>query len=135
MKIKEVGTFQERADYVARQSKAPKVLQAKVGQGVLRLELNTGAVVEFPARELRPLRDATDAQLADLRVAAGGAVLMWRGADVDLSVATILEIATGLQTSTQTGAIGGRARSEAKTAAVRANGAKGGRPRKQPALT
>ena len=134
MNIQEHGTLRERMDYVARQARAPRAIEASVETGVLRLNLANGALVEFPARELRPLRDATDEQLADLRIVANGSMLMWRGADVDLSVATILEIATGLQTSAQTGAKGGRARTEAKVAAARANGAKGGRPRKQPAL-
>lgn len=124
------GTLRERQDYVARLSKAPRARSARVEGGVLRLALATGATVEFPTREMASLAGASDEQLAGVRVVAGGSMLMWEEANLDLAVATVLEAATGLQNPAANGAKGGRARSEVKAAAVRANGAKGGRPRK-----
>lgn len=82
-----------------------------------------------PRNRLKELKDATPDQLEDVRIEGEG--LRWDELDVDLSVRGLLSDALGPSFSTQAaGAIGGRAKSRAKAAAARANGAKGGRPRK-----
>jgi hypothetical protein len=66
-----------------------------------------------------------------VRVVGGGSTLRWDGLDVDLSVAGLLLSAVDPQERVrQLAALAGRATTEAKAAAARLNGAKGGRPRK-----
>ena len=110
---------------------SPRAKAAAVRDGILEIELATGATIRFPARKLRLLAPLTDEQLEEVRVVAGGTDLMWRSADVDLGVDWLLQNLTGLQTHQEVARRGGSARTPAKTAASRANGAKGGRPRKQ----
>ena len=109
----------------------PTAKSAVVRDGILEIELPTGATVSIAARKIRLLADLTEEQLQDVRL-TGGDTLMWRSADVDLSVGWLLQALTGLQTHQTIARKGGSARTPAKAAASRENGKKGGRPRKNP---
>lgn len=113
-------------------AKGPKATAVSISDGELRLSLHSGAKLTISARQLRPLAQLSDEQLADVRVVSGGTVLMWPQLGASIAVEGLLEAVTGLQTLKSAQRRGGSARSEAKIAAVRANGAKGGRPRKAP---
>ena len=121
---------------IARVQNGPRATEARLIEGELRLTLPTGATVSIPARSLKPLQNLSDAQLRDVRVTAGGQVLLWPEAGQSIAVEGVLEAATGLRhakyDAVATGAQGGAARTPAKWDASRANGAKGGRPRKTP---
>jgi len=119
--------FYERRE---RWQNSATVTEASVEEGELRLTLPTGAKMSFQARLLRPLAQLSDEQIAKVRVDAGGRALFWHDGGASINVEALLEAVTGLQSHRMNAAKGGRAKSEAKTAAVRANGAKGGRPRK-----
>ena len=126
------STFAERA---ARHANSPRATAAHVKDGQLYVTVVTGATLHFPARLLRPLADLSDEQLEQVRIAAGGTTLMWRNADVDISVAGLLEAVTGLQIHQTTARKGGIAKTPAKASAARANGGKGGKSRKAKAAT
>jgi hypothetical protein len=99
---------------------------AKLGQ--VMIELTNGCSFAFPPRLAQGLETATAAELAELEILGGGYGLHWESLDVDLSVPGLLSGLFG--TRAHMARLAGQATSLAKAAAARANGAKGGRPRK-----
>jgi hypothetical protein len=104
-----------------------------------KLVLTTGAVLTFDRSALPELDDATDAQLAKVGIAPGGGGLELRELDVDISMeGLVFDLVMGPQWRKGLRILinreAGSATSEAKAAAARANGAKGGRPRKRAAV-
>lgn len=94
------------------------------------IETRGGISFLVPRHRMKELRNALPEQLVGVDLAGEG--IRWDQLDVDLSVQGLLADALGPTFSTRaSGAIGGRAKSKAKTAAARVNGAKGGRPRKR----
>jgi hypothetical protein len=96
------------------------------------VSLNTGVEVTFPPRLAEGLAEATPAELAQIEISPAGLGLHWPRLDADLYVPDLLQGVLGSKDwmARQLGAAGGRARSKAKVAASRANGRRGGRPRK-----
>lgn len=92
------------------------------------VELVNGATFTFPPRLVQGLHDATPAQIAEVEVLGAGFGLHWESLDLDYSVPGLMNGVFG--TAKWMAARAGRATSPAKAAAARANGAKGGRPRK-----
>jgi len=92
------------------------------------VDLTNGATFAFPPRLAQGLEEATAAELAEVEVCGAGGGLHWETLDVDFSVPGLVNGVFG--TAKWMAARAGRAISPAKTAAARANGAKGGRPRK-----
>jgi uncharacterized protein DUF2442 len=100
----------------------------------VEVTIETGARVTVPLRIFRTLGDVPDATLATVAVSPGGWGLLWDAIGEDYEVEGIVTAALGLDSSTAMRAlarIGGRTKSPARAAASRANGAKGGRPRKR----
>lgn len=96
--------------------------------GRIIIELTNGATFAFPARLAEGLADAPPEALADIEILGTGDGLHWEQLDVDYSVPGLVAGIFG--TARWMAARAGRASSPAKAAAARANGAKGGRPRK-----
>lgn len=92
------------------------------------VELTNGCTFTFPPRLAQGLGRATTDQLALVEVLGSGTGLHWEALDVDLSVPDLLAGLFG--TKAYMARHAGQARSSAKAAAARANGAKGGRPRR-----
>lgn len=94
--------------------------------------MNTGLEVTFPARLGEGLAGASPDDLADIEISPSGLGLHWPKLDADLYVPGLLQGVFGSKAwmARELGAIGGSSRSAAKAAAARANGRKGGRPRK-----
>ena len=103
--------------------------------GRVHVELTNGCTFTFPARDAQGLARASDTELAQVEVLGLGIGLHWERLDVDLSVPALLAglFGTKAYMDRQHAARAGAARSPAKAAAARRNGAKGGRPRKQAA--
>jgi hypothetical protein len=99
--------------------------------GRIMMELTSGYIFGFPAASIPALASATPTQLADVELGPGGSGLHWEALDVDLSVPGLLLSALGRsQKLSELARIAGQVSTPAKAAAARANGAKGGRPRK-----
>ncbi|EGI54076.1 hypothetical protein SUS17_3077 [Sphingomonas sp. S17] len=94
--------------------------------------LNTGVELTFPTQLAEGLADASPDNLADIEISPAGLGLHWPKLDADLYVPALLQGVFGSKKwmVRQLGAEGGRARTAVKIAASRANGRKGGRPRK-----
>jgi len=96
--------------------------------GRMIVELTNGCTFTFPPRLAQGLETATADQLAAVEVLGAGYGLHWEALDVDLSIPGLLAGLFG--TNAYMARHAGQTTSPAKAAAARANGAKGGRPRK-----
>lgn len=91
-----------------------------------------GATFLVPARALEGLDDATTDELAEVEL-LGETGLHWESLDVDYTIQGLMAGIFGSRVFMDAQRRGGQSRSPAKVAASRANGAKGGRPRKSEA--
>lgn len=117
----------------AAESADPRAASARYDRasGRVEVELRNGCLFAFPAEMGQGLRGAAPEQLAEVTVTASGYGLRWEALDVDLAVPALMAGVFGTETwMRELGRAGGRRTSEAKAAAARANGRRGGRPRK-----
>jgi len=85
----------------------------------------------IPVRSIAALRRATPAQLSTVELSPSGSLLHWEALDVDLSIVGLVMSTIGQRESmSELARRAGLVTSDAKAAAARANGARGGRPRK-----
>jgi hypothetical protein len=96
--------------------------------GRVIVELANGCSFTFPPRLAQGLEKASDDQLAAVEILGAGYGLHWEALDADFSIPGLLNGLFGTRAYMARRA--GQATSPAKAAAARANGAKGGRPRK-----
>ena len=96
--------------------------------GRVIVDLENGCTFAFPPRLAQGLEAASDEQLAAVEILGRGYGLHWEALDVDLSLPGLMAGIFG--TKAWMARRAGQATSAAKAAASRANGAKGGRPRK-----
>ena len=112
----------------------PKAIHARYDRRLSRviIGLDNGLELAFPPRLAQGLEHATPADLAVIEISPLGDGLHWPAVDADLYVPALLQGVFGSKSwmARHLGAAGGRARSNAKVAAARKNGRKGGRPRK-----
>lgn len=92
------------------------------------VELTSGATFAFPPRLVQGLADATPDEIAAVEVIGAGEGLHWEPLDLDYTVPGLVNGVFG--TAKWMASRAGRSSSPAKAAAARANGAKGGRPRR-----
>lgn len=99
----------------------------------LIVDLDTGVTIMVPVHLIEELSDATADNLREIKISPAGTALHWPRLDADVYVPSLMQGIYGSKRwmAAQLGSAGGRATSPAKAAAARANGAKGGRPRKQ----
>lgn len=95
----------------------------------ISVEFSNGASFVVPARALQGLEIATAEQLAEVEI-LGETGLHWESLDVDFTIAGLMRGVFGTASFMEAQRRGGQSRSPSKIAASRANGAKGGRPRK-----
>lgn len=100
--------------------------------GRVTIDLANGCIYAFPAQLVEDLNGATDDQLASVEVDGFGFNLHWPALDADLYVPALVSGIFGTRAwmTRELARRAGLATSPAKAAAARANGAKGGRPRK-----
>jgi hypothetical protein len=92
------------------------------------VDLANGATFAFPPQLVEGLHDASPDAIAEVEIIGVGYGLHWESLDLDYSVPGLMNGVFG--TAKWMAAKAGRTTSPAKAAAARANGAKGGRPRK-----
>ena len=97
------------------------------------VSLHTGLELALPPHLVEGLADATADALSEIEISPSGLGLHWPQLDADLYVPALLEGQFGTKEwmARELGAAGGKSRSSAKSNAARANGLKGGRPRKK----
>ena len=100
--------------------------------GRVVVSLSTGLDVSFRPQDAQGLEDAKPEDLAVIEVSPSGQGLHFPKLDADLLVPALLEGFLGSRAwmAAHLGARGGKSTSAAKGAAARANGRRGGRPRK-----
>ena len=100
---------------------------------LIDLKFGGGGSMAIPRKAVPGLQRASASHIGSIVVSPAGDALSWPSLDVDVYVPGLVERAFGSRLfAAATGRRGGRTRSKAKTAAAKANGAKGGRPRKRP---
>ncbi len=96
----------------------------------IHLLMRSGVALDIPLRLIDEIAEAPENALQDdLTLAIGGDAISLRSLDVDISIPGLLRDLLGFNIQR----LGGRAKTEAKADAARRNGAKGGRPKLQPA--
>ena len=112
------GPLATSARYVAGQTRC------------IRVTLNNGCAFEFPIAHAEALANAKVADLRLVEISAAGLGLYWPTLDADLYVPNLVKGVLGTKRwMAEIGANGGKASTQAKSAAARANGKLGGRPR------
>lgn len=95
------------------------------------VDLANGATLLVPSRLIEGLQQASGAELAKIDILGAGTGLYWPSLDVDIGVTGLLKGVFGTRAwMAEMGRAGGQSTSEAKSAASRANGRLGGRPKK-----
>jgi uncharacterized protein DUF2442 len=96
----------------------------------VELEFVSGGLITVPRRTIPALADAPTEALKHLAISPAGDAVACHPMDIDVDVAGLVEAVFGARLlAAAFGRRGGRQTSKAKAKAVRANGAKGGRPR------
>jgi hypothetical protein len=112
----------------------PRAIAARYDRpsGRIVVELANGCTFAFPARRVEELEHASEAEIAQVEIAGAGFGLHWPARDADLSLRGLMSGTFGTKAwMSELARRAGSVSSPAKAAAARANGAKGGRPRKQ----
>jgi hypothetical protein len=99
------------------------------GLNLLIVGLSNGRRLVLPIEDLQGLGNATHEQIQRYELLGHGTGISFPDLDVDLYVPALIEGVYGNRRwMAQLGKKGGKAKSEAKRLAAKANGAKGGRP-------
>jgi hypothetical protein len=112
----------------------PKAVAAtyRASDDRLVIELATGVELAIPRKLMQGLENATPAQISGVEVDNFGSALHWESLDVDHYVPDLIDGVFGTRKwMSELGKLGGSSRSAAKRKASRANGLKGGRPRRE----
>jgi len=96
------------------------------------ITLDSGVELAFLPHMAQGLEAATPADLADAHISPSGLGVHFPRLDADLYIPALLEGFLGSRRwmAAQNGRAGGQSTSDAKSAAARANGMRGGRPKK-----
>lgn len=113
----------------------PRAVAARYSRktGRVTVDLANGCAYVFPTDLVQDLSEASPDELARIEVDGVGFNLHWPKLDADIYVPALVAGVFGTKNwmSRAMARQAGRKTSPAKAAAARANGAKGGRPRKQ----
>jgi hypothetical protein len=118
-----------------RQRMTPRAVSAKFdkSEGKIVVELSTGLTISFRPRDAQGLEAAAPGDLKQIEISPSGFGLLFPRLVTDLYIPALLEGFFGSRRwmAARLGERGGKATSQAKATAARANGALGGRPRKR----
>jgi hypothetical protein len=127
----EIEAARARGEYADRTE--PRAVKAwyDADRELVMFELKNGCVFGFPQRFGQGVEEATPEQLAQVEVLGPGDGIGWEALDAHISVPGLLYYLLNVKEWYAKWL--GSAKSEAKAAAARENGKKGGRPRKSTA--
>ena len=111
----------------------PKAVKAayRARTGKIVIDFATGVSLTIPRKLLQGLENASPRDVAKVELEGYGSALHWEALDVDHYIPGLISGVLGSRKwMSELGKIGGTSRSDAKKAAARKNGSKGGRPRK-----
>jgi hypothetical protein len=116
-------------------AKHPRAVSARLTRGKIKITLSNGVDFAFPPQMAQGLEQAPPESLEPIEISPSGFGLHFPKLDVDIYVPALLEGVFGSRSwmAAQLGRAGGAATSDAKAAASRENGRRGGRPRKEAA--
>jgi hypothetical protein len=117
----------------AQDAVEPRATKAYYDQGSYRIvvELSNGSDFRFSPSSVQELIAAAPDELAQVEISPSGRTLRWKKLDADLSLPGLMMGVFGTKLwMAHLGRMGGQATSEAKAAAARLNGMRGGRPEK-----
>jgi hypothetical protein len=107
-----------------------KLVRYSAAHDTLVLHLDNGSSVEIPRLAISELDELSIAQLRALKADNAGMTLSQRDLDIDIWVPGLLSELFSLRPGALLGKKGGIASTEAKRRSARANGKRGGRPKK-----
>ena len=123
--------------YQQRVEKGLRIVRAQYDRpsGRVVVDLVNGVTLVFPAALAQGIADASPESLEAVSVSPGGLSIDWENLGAGFSLENLLAGIFGnrewMERRREIARNAGRATSEAKASAARANGAKGGRPRKK----
>ncbi len=116
------------------QSHAPRAVSARHDKrtGRIVIHLSSNLIVSFAPENVQGLENALPSQLSEIEISPSGFGLHFPAIDADIYVPGLMEGFMGSKSwmASRLGQVGGQSTSNAKTAASRANGRLGGRPKK-----
>lgn len=122
-----------------RQKKTPVATAAKFDakHGRIVVTMSSGLELSFKPADVQGLEVAKPKDLAMIEISPAGLGLHFPALDADIYIPGLLEGLLGSKKwmAQKLGQLGGKATTQAKVSAARANGARGGRPRKIQAVT
>lgn len=128
---KQIEAATARGDEMLEREPRAAAARFDSGSGRVLVDLTNGCTFAFPARKVQGLEDASDAEIAEVELLGVGFALHWETRDVDISLGGLMNGIFGTRTwMSELARRAGSVSTPAKAAAARANGAKGGRPRK-----
>ena len=131
--LADIRAAQERGEERARIEPRADRVSYDAKNRLIMLDLRGGAILGLPVSAIRELAGAKPNQLKTVRAGFSGESITLEDLDVDISIPGLLRDLVGMTSAaTLLGRKGGSAKSQAKAAAVRENGKRGGRPRKTP---
>lgn len=118
----------------AKKAAFPAAVAVRYDRRISRIviSLASGLQIAFAPRDAQGLENARPADLTDAEISPSGLGVYFPKLDADLYIPALLEGFLGSKRwmASQMGKVGGKASTDAKTAAARENGKLGGRPRK-----
>jgi hypothetical protein len=136
MSLSEDDVQQAEKRLRARLQNEARAISARYDKGGARIviALSNGLELAVPVELVQGLSGARSADLNQIEISPTGHGLHWPRLDADLYLPALLQGVFGTRRwmAQVLGKTGGQARSSAKAAASRANGKRGGRPRKDP---
>jgi len=136
-----MGTAEMSDDAVAlanrraerKQAQYPRAIAVRFDRRIARLvvELESGLGLTMSPKDVQGLQDARPEDLAGAEISPSGLGIHFPKIDMDLSLPGLLEgyLGTRRWMAARNGQAGGKVSNEAKAAAARENGKRGGRPK------
>ena len=120
----------KRGEWALKHS--PRAESATYANGEVTVRLRSGWSLSFDPRRYKFLKNASEAELAEVKPLGFGFALEWESIDQHLGVGSlILDLIGDKYLATELSRRNGSATSERKKTASRTNGKLGGRPRKR----